>query len=188
MDARRQFSADWFSSAIDGIERTLGSHMPRRPTTGPKILEIGSWEGRSACWFLERFPDARITCIDTFDGAPGEYTGLDVAGVKSRFMRNVAEFGDRVTVRQGPSSRELYGLEPESYDLIYVDGSHAEDDALLDLVLSYGLLKKDGVMLVDDYRGGHEGVRRAVDAFAAAFSRRMRCVLLEYQAHFVKVE
>lgn len=176
----RQFTSDWFSSAIDGIERSLRS---RAPTS---ILEIGSWEGRSACWFLDRFPDARITCIDTFDGAPGEYTDLDVAGVKSRFLHNVAEFGDRVTVRHGPSTRELYGLEPESFDVIYVDGSHAEADALLDLVLSYGLLKRDGVMLVDDYRGGHEGVRRAVDAFAAAFAGKMRCVLLEYQAHFVK--
>lgn len=178
----RDFTSDWFSSAIPGIERTLGSHC-RDPRN---ILEIGSWEGRSACWFLDRYSDARITCIDTFAGAPGEYAGLDVDGTKARFLRNVAGFGDRVTLRQGASSRELYGLKPESFDVVYVDGSHAEDDALLDLVLSYGLLQPGGVMLVDDYRGGHEGVRRAVDAFAAAFSGTMEPVLQGYQIHFVK--
>lgn len=179
----RCFTTDWFSSAVDGIERTLRRHCSM-PTA---ILEIGSWEGRSACWFLDRFPDARITCVDTFEGAPGEYAGLDVGGIKARFTHNMAEYGDRVTVRHGPSSRELYGLDPESFDVVYVDGSHAEDDALLDLVLSYGLLKPGGVMLVDDYRGGHDGVRRAVDAFAAAFSTKIKRVLVEYQAHFVKI-
>lgn len=181
MTARR-FTSDWFSAAIPGIERTMGAHC-RDPRD---ILEIGSWEGRSACWFLDRFPDARITCIDTFAGAPGEYVGFDVDGILRRFLHNVAEFGERVTLRHGPSSRELYGLAPESFDVIYVDGSHAEDDTLFDLVVSYGLLKPGGVMLVDDYRGGHEGVRRAVDAFAKAFAGTLECVLQAYQIHFVK--
>src|SRR6266511_3519315 len=34
-----------------------------------RILEIGSFEGMSACYFLWRLPDAHVTCVDTFAGA-----------------------------------------------------------------------------------------------------------------------
>jgi predicted O-methyltransferase YrrM len=176
------FTSDWFSSSINGIRRTLESRRPPK-----RILEIGSWEGRSACWFLETFPDSTITCVDTFEGSP-EHHDMDVAGIKARFLKNTARFGDRVTIRQGHSSRELYGLEPESFDLVYVDGSHAEDDTLMDLILSFGLLRPGGVLLIDDYGGtAFPGVRRAVDKFAAAFHKKIQSVLCEYQVHFVKL-
>ena len=34
-----------------------------------RVIEIGSWEGRSALFFLNFFPRSRITCIDTFAGS-----------------------------------------------------------------------------------------------------------------------
>lgn len=173
------FTTDWFSGAIDGIERTLRG---RNPT---EILEIGSWEGRSACWFLERFPEARLTCVDTFQGSV-EHEGMDVAGIKERFEHNTRPYADRLRVLEGESSKMLYVLPPESFDVVYVDGSHEEDDALMDLVLSFGLLRPGGVLLVDDYEGGNFGVKAAVDAFASAFCNRVSCVLCEYQIHFVK--
>lgn len=174
------FTSDWFTTSIYGIQRTLKTHDPKR------ILEIGSWEGRSACWFLETYPEATITCIDTFEGSP-EHDGMDVAGIKNRFLKNTEHCKDRVTIRQGLSSKMLYGLDPESFDLVYVDGSHDEDDTLMDLVLSYGLLKPGGILLVDDYAGGFPGVRKAVDKFAAAFSKKIQSVLCEYQVHFIKL-
>ena len=174
------FTTDWFSSAINGICRTLNDHNPTH------ILEIGSWEGRSACWFMETYPQAHITCVDTFEGSP-EHIDMDVAGIHSRFLNNTAKYKDRMTVLQGQSSKMLYGLTPEFFDVIYVDGSHAEDDTLMDLVLSYGLLKKGGFLLVDDYHGGDPGVKLAVDAFTSAFSSKVKCVLKEYQIHFIKL-
>jgi predicted O-methyltransferase YrrM len=181
-----EFTTDWFSTSIDGIQRTLRDY--HRVSS---ILEIGSWEGRSACWFLDAFPGARITCVDTFKGST-EHAGLDIDGVKTRFLKNTAVFGDRVTVREGESSKMLYGLEPESFDVIYVDASHTEQDTLIDLVLAFGLLKKGGILLIDDYaqpesaRLSFPGVRAAVDKFALVFSDRIRSVLCEYQVHFVK--
>ena len=175
------FTSDWFSTSIDGIQRTLKRHDPK------SILEIGSWEGRSACWFLETYPEATITCVDTFEGSP-EHSGMDVAGIRERFLKNTRPYWDRITVKQGHSSRELYGLKPESFDVIYVDGSHEEDDTLMDLILSFGLLKPGGVLLIDDYGGvSFPGVRKAVDKFAAAFCKKLQSVLCEYQVHFVKL-
>src|SRR3954463_16488374 len=34
-----------------------------------RILEIGSWEGRSALFFLNFLPHATILCVDTFAGS-----------------------------------------------------------------------------------------------------------------------
>jgi predicted O-methyltransferase YrrM len=172
------FTSDWFSTAIPGIRRTLAGRSP--PKT---ILEIGSWEGRSACWFLEQFPEAVITCVDTFRGSI-EHEDMDVAGVKDRFLKNTERYADRVVIRQGRSSCVLYGLDPESFDLVYVDGSHQGPDVMMDLALAYGLLKPGGVMLVDDVNGPFPGVTQAVNAFATVMP--LRCVLNEYQVHFVK--
>lgn len=175
------FTTDWLSNSLPGIERTLAS-FPKVS----RILEIGSWEGRSACYFLDKYPDAVITCVDTFQGSP-EHVGLDVTGTKQRFLANTSKYGDRVTLREGHSSRELYGLPPESFDLIYVDGSHEEPDVMMDLALAYGLLKPGGVMLVDDYnQPAFPGVKSAVDKFSAACASKLRTVLCEYQIHFIK--
>jgi len=176
-----EFTTDWFSGAIDGIRRSLHG------IAVSEILEIGSWEGKSACWFLDAFPQARITCVDTFQGS-AEHAGFDVESVKQRFYKNTATFGDRVIVREGESSKMLYGLEPESFDVVYVDASHTEQDTLVDLVLAFGLLKKGGVLLIDDYaQPAFPGVRAAVDKFAQVFSNRIRSVLCEYQVHFLKL-
>ena len=41
--------------------------------------------------------------------------------------------------------------EKMQYDFIYVDGSHKCLDVYLDLFLSWQLLRKGGVMAIDDY-------------------------------------
>ena len=178
------FTTDWFSGAIDGFERTLR----RLPSPPRRILEIGSWEGRSACWFLDAFPEAHLTCVDTFEGSPEHVAaGLDIGATKDRFLRNTARFGDRVTLLEGTSSEVLFGLTPGSFDCIYVDASHTEDDTLTDLILAFNLLAPGGALLVDDYeQAAFPGVKRAVDKFAGAFANRIFIVLCEYQIHFLK--
>ncbi len=174
------FTADWFSGAIPGIQRSLAGINPKR------FLEIGSWEGRSASWFLDTFPESTIVCVDTFQGSEEHHDAkLDVAGVKGRFHQNMSRFGTRVTVLEGPSWRKLFDLRPESFDCVYVDGSHTEHDTLSDLVMGYHLLAPGGILLVDDYNQPEfPGIRRAVDSFASAFG--VQCVLSDYQIHFCK--
>ena len=47
---------------------------------------------------------------------------------------------------------ERVGEPLESFDIIYVDGSHTADDVMADAVLSWGLLKEGGIIVFDDYR------------------------------------
>lgn len=52
-----------------------------------------------------------------------------------------------------------------AFDFIYVDGSHAPFDTLVDACMAWGLLKQGGVMLFDDYMYPHEDTQMGIDAF-----------------------
>ncbi len=112
------------------------------------VLEIGSWIGGSAKVFLDLLPLGRITCVDVFDG---KFLGHPEQ--ESDFDRNVAPYGDRVEKIKSRSIPALDGLAQagRSFDIIYVDGSHTRDDALMDTVLAWRMLKPNGTMIWDDY-------------------------------------
>ena len=59
-----EFSTDWATSHFSVWRRVLAPLRGR----GAQVLEIGSWEGRSAIFFLNYLRDCKIVCIDTFAG------------------------------------------------------------------------------------------------------------------------
>jgi len=184
MASEPSFTVDWFSRNASACLRTLGVAGIHTAQPSLQFLEIGSFEGRSAVWFLTQFPNAALTCIDTFQGSE-EHSDIDMGDVETRFWNNLRPFSERVTVLRGHSSVVMYGLNPASYDCIYVDGSHTEADTLIDLVLAYGLLKPGGVLLVDDYnQPAFPGVRRAVDHVTSVIP--LTCIHKGYQIHFIK--
>jgi predicted O-methyltransferase YrrM len=83
--------------------------------------------------------------MDT-DGSPQSF----LYGLKERFLSNIAFGRSRLDVRIGQSENILFQLQPQSFDVIYVDGSHHAADALTDIVMAFHLLKVDGVMMIDD--------------------------------------
>jgi predicted O-methyltransferase YrrM len=120
-----------------------------------RILEIGSFEGMSACYFLWRLPDAHVTCIDTFAGGPSfAALGADVSGLEAAFDRNVALVdGGRVHKLVGESADHLLALlrDAEQFDLVFVDGSDLALDVLVDAALSWQLLAPGGYLIFDNY-------------------------------------
>jgi predicted O-methyltransferase YrrM len=199
------FSQDWFSRSIPCWEALLG-----RMTQGGqplRILEVGVFEGRSTCWLLEHFcraADSHITVIDTFEGGV-EHQGLDLTTLRALFEANIAtvESSAVVEILQGYSSRELANLIASGagnpgYDFISVDASHQAPDVLADCVLSFQLLKRGGVMALDDYLWSAEQLGRedllnspkiAIDAFTNIFRRQVRVIpnLPLYQLYVQKI-
>ena len=119
---------------------------PLRGVADARLLEVGSFEGRSAIWFLDNVlthPTATITCVDPFYGP----------GLEARFDHNIRVSGHaaKVVKIKGPSEAVLLDLEPASYDAIYVDGSHRAVNVMMDAALSWTLLKPGGVLTFDDY-------------------------------------
>src|SRR5262245_5213669 len=58
--AGKSFTADWTMWKIPIWMKLLAPYQSRRT----RVLEIGSWEGRSALFFLNYLRRARLTCID----------------------------------------------------------------------------------------------------------------------------
>ncbi|MGF1498253.1 MAG: tetratricopeptide repeat protein [Elainellaceae cyanobacterium] len=134
-----EFSQDWFTHNIPIWQQHLQPlcHQPQ-----VRVLEIGSYQGMSACWLLDQVlthPSARLVCIDP--------------NFQPEFDDNLAKTGEaaKVTKRVGLSHQILPTLAPASFDLIYIDGCHLADHARKDGLLSLPLLKPGGLLIFDDY-------------------------------------
>src|SRR5262249_23285982 len=133
---------------------------------GVNYLEVGIFEGQSLLWMIEHVlthPTARATGIDPF--ADPFYTRKS-STYKQTFYSNLKASGyeEKARIIEGYSQTELRKLPLESFDIIYIDGSHDAADVLEDGMLSWRLLKDGGVLIFDDYRL-HAGTERAIDTF-----------------------
>ena len=152
--------ADWFTLNIPVWEKVL---EPFKGKSSVNYLEIGVFEGRSVIWMLENIltdPTAQLTGIDIFDTNTYNY--------KDNYFKNIEKsgFSDKVTTIQDFSQVALRSLPLGSFDIIYIDGSHAKDDVLEDAVLSWRLLKEGGVLIFDDYGWfGYSFNRTSADPF-----------------------
>ena len=168
--AEYEFSADWVSENVRHWEQWLA---PMKDKPGVKALEIGSFEGRSALWFLVNvlsYPTSSITCVDIFDNPV----------VEGRFDKNIAISGlsNKVIKVKARSDDALKQFTSGSYDFIYIDGSHVAKDVLVDAVLAWELLKPGGAIIFDDYEwagfgprvGRHKTPKLAINAFLDVYS------------------
>jgi Methyltransferase domain len=125
-----------------------------------RILEVGSWEGRSALFFLNYLPRSSLVCVDTFAGSiehrawPPEQQHEQLSGIERRFDSNLAQFAGRVEKRKEDSLAALgtLGIERRKFDLIYIDGSHLARDVYRDGMLAWPLVRRGGIMIFDDYQ------------------------------------
>jgi len=179
------FSTDWFSRKIPVWSKTL-SHLKGKPDI--HYLEIGVYEGRSAMWMLDNIltaPSAKITVIDIFSD-----------NLEEIFLSNLKISGayDKATVITGYSQVKLRSLPLNTYDIIYIDGSHAAKDVLEDAVLSWRLLKTDGFLIFDDYLGWVNEKpplsrpKIAIDAFINTFSDEIEIINQGYQVLLRKLK
>jgi Methyltransferase domain len=169
--SRGRFSHHWFQAKIPSWEVLLQQLEGR----AANILEIGSFEGFSACYLLWRLPDASLTCVDTF-AEGSKHPSLDGMSARTEvtFDGNV-RLVDASRVRKivADSRRALLdlALEQPRFDFIYIDGSHLGLDVIVDAALSWPLLADDGALVFDDYTWdvlGRSSLRRpgpAIDAF-----------------------
>lgn len=167
-----RFSYDWVTPHTKEWEKDL-QELKDRPDV--RALEIGCFEGQSACWFLDNIlthPTSRLICVDPF-AVP--MATILLRFFEARFDENIAASGaaNRVTKLIGPSQVVVRTLQPAQFDFIYVDGSHKVGDVLQDAVLAWTVLRPGGIVMFDDYAlvdDVSEGLMarapgRALDAF-----------------------
>lgn len=182
------FTEDWFTPYIPMWTKYVLPRLERRRYP-VRFLEIGSFEGRSACWLLQNVltnPHDRITCVDPF----GSYDGLadDDRTVLRRHDNYEAVFdanmeaieaGQRLDKRKGLSHEVLRRLPLDVYDGCYIDGSHYTRDVLRDAVLAFDLVRVGGFVLFDDYTFAptpDQVVQEAIDTFLSIYHRDVKLI------------
>ena len=115
------------------------------------ILEVGSYEGRSAIFFLKNFSDSKITCVDTWVGSD-EHSNLNFKLIEKNFDFNTSFYqSNNILIKHKMTSNEFFKNNHKYFDLIYVDGDHSSDQVKIDLINSWNVLKNGGFLVLDDY-------------------------------------
>jgi predicted O-methyltransferase YrrM len=184
-DGKPTFSNNWFTNNEKVWRRVLA---PLAGQQGLRYLEVGVFEGQSLLWAFHNFlthPSSHAVAIDLF-GIPA---------LEARFRENLkrAHVERRTEVLVGYSNDKLRGLPSNSFDVIYIDGSHAAHDTLRDGVLAWDLLKVGGILIFDDYiLDLHMPLELrpqvAIKAILSAFHNQIRILDLGFQAVLQKVE
>lgn len=149
-----------------------------------RIVEVGSWKGRSTMALAESMPaDGILWAVDTWEGDPGndcqmrEMREAGPGSVRAEFERNLAEYLATGRVRQlaMPSvdgAARLLESEGRVFDLAFIDAAHDHESVAADIRALLPLIRPGGVLAGHDYDGrGIPGVKRAVDE---AFGHRAR--------------
>jgi predicted O-methyltransferase YrrM len=137
----KEFSTDWFTKKIPRWEKVLRRFARKRIS----VLEVGSYEGRSAVFLLNYLPLSKLVCIDLFRGL-----------FEKRFDRNLAPFGDRFIKIKGSAIQELDILKRANrkFSVIYIDAGKQRDHVLAMSLVAWPLLVPGGVMIWDDFAWG----------------------------------
>lgn len=169
-----QFTKDWFSLNIPIWQQFLKEFANLPNIQG---LEIGSFQGMSACWLLDHIlthPTAKLTCIDL--------------GFQPEFDLNLARTNaaEKVIKSQGFSEEILPTLVPDTYNFIYVDGCHLTSAVMQDAFLSWPLLKAKGLMIFDDYEyrdpeNPDQDTKKGIEQFLATIPNQFEIVHKAYQ-------
>lgn len=192
-----EFTNTWFDNTARNVwDQLIPQIKPR------SILEIGSYEGASTCYLIQKLAGTHpleVHCIDTWQGGLEHQTGgndeTDMNAVEARFRRNVeiavrnARNPVELVIHKEFSDRALSKLLSEGktshFDFIYVDGSHQAPDVLCDAVLAFRLLKVNGIIAFDDYLWserlpyGKDPIRSpkmAIDAFTNIYCRKLHII------------
>jgi predicted O-methyltransferase YrrM len=165
-----------------------------------EALEIGAFDGVSANMMLDVLfvhPQSEVHAVDPYLPDP---TTPEVGAVTQEvFCENVRRGGHlgRVHLYEGLSAEVLAWMAAgdgfwETFDFIYIDGSHLAKDVFIDAALSWNLLKPGGIIGFDDYEWGQWAhplarPRIAIEAFERVFADRLELVLDGWRRFYRKI-
>jgi len=160
--------------------------------TPPRVLEVGSFEGRSAHVWASQLNPPALSVLTVDIGPYGDFSNS--GGRAILLEKNVSEH-QNVVLKYGMSARVLNDInlavankELLPFDFIYIDGSHQVDDKFLDAELAWRVLVHGGVMVFDDYSYPYSPNDNE-DAVAVLGGRRaIHCFLMLHGGEFQILE
>ena len=136
----------WFCNNLNFLTNNLDN-----TNNTNNMLEIGSYEGRSAIFFLKKFSKGQITCVDTWCGSD-EHDNKEFINIEKNFDLNTNYFLKINRLKKFKmTSNEFFKINSDKFDLIYVDGDHSAKQVFKDINNSWNILNKGGCLILDDY-------------------------------------
>lgn len=157
-----------WAERIPHMQELLRRELEASPSAVFRVLEIGSWAGQSAMLWAEEIRrsgrQGRVYCVDPWmPFASPDQTGINNAlSLMSRvaqrdqifplFWHNIraAKLTSIVIPIRCRSADVLPVIAPNSFDLVFVDGSHVYSDFRRDLEMSLPLVREGGIICGDD--------------------------------------
>ena len=115
------------------------------------ILEIGTFDERTALILSRLFPNVRIATIDL-----GQDTGLfkDSYGRQNETKTFVTNRDKHLADAANVEFKEMNSIalvnEDENFDLIWIDGAHGYPTIAMDIINAYRISKDQCAVLIDD--------------------------------------
>ncbi len=169
---------DWFSRENKVmLQKIIEEKRPRI------IIEVGSWLGDSAIFMAKLMPeDGKLYAVDHWLGSFNHQKDHPVTPklktLYQQFLSNVIHSG--LTHKIVPikmSSLEAARMLAVEADLIYVDGSHLEDDVFRDIVAWHPMLAPGGIICGDDWNwvdGDDFPTRRGIKKAAQYLGKQIK--------------
>lgn len=157
-----------------------------------KIVEIGSFEGLGTnilySNLCEKNKKSVIYCIDHWED---KYTNnenfqdLDnyFIGQFERFNQNTENFKDFLILLRGYSDDMIKKLEDNTIDFVLIDGDHSPEQVYKDAVNIFPKMKKNGLILFDDYWWEHKNIKtkNGIDKFLIENHGYLQVLLSNWQ-------
>lgn len=147
--AKYKFSNTWFDGTRHIWDVLIEQLKPKR------ILEVGSYEGKSACYYIDEIASKNsleLHCIDPWSNLP-ENENIFIENTNIAIKNCINSVA--LKIHKGKSVTELSKLVSSGFqsyfDLIYIDGSHSAQDVIFDAVLAFQLARCGGLIIFDDY-------------------------------------
>lgn len=134
------------------IKYKLFTALSKKELKIQKILEIGTWDGEFSHLLSNLFPESEIFTIDlphTDERFINSYNRRDQL---NNFIEKRSDNLNKKNIKfiEIDSENLLEKFEKNSFDIIWVDGDHHDPTVTRDIFNSYEILKKNGLMIVDD--------------------------------------
>ena len=212
------FSNTWFSKGARGrkcAKDIWTEHLLPRADSIDLYLELGVAEGQSFLWVLDNLKPSFAVGVDSYK-APDHHDQSAYHKHRDNLLENLSEWCRRDPLNLGNGSTYSFEVatvniviaicdtaewlassflpcdRDPSFDLIYVDAGHLAWECITDIALAWRLLKKGGIMVIDDLnrvhgKRGNPEVWFAVQAFQWCWKGRWQRLFEEgRQIGFVK--
>ena len=196
------FTQDWFSHNVAHLENAIKNEFPSKSNI--ELLELGTFEGLSTVWFVERIPQIlkncliNITSVDDFRKDIKPLNGINMTNIRQNALKNIKlantiNSPNKISFVQN-STNNFFRSNSLEFDIVYIDGDHSSRQTIFDAMNAFEVLRSDGIIIFDDYLGGNGDYANldvspkfAIDTFVLLYSKQIKIIFQGYQLIVKKI-